>query len=111
LSAANLQELPDETTVVAVASGNSFLSSPEKFSSLACLPVGAHLILRCRADWRNATVVSIAPDQVTLSVASPSGRTYRVRRPPDSPIFFDNSIPVLGEGSWRALLARYDSRW
>ena len=97
--------------MVAVASGISFLLSPENSSSLACLPIGAHLVIRCRSDWRNATVVSVTTEHVALSVASPSGRTYRVRRALDSPIFFDGSIPVLGEGSWRAALARYDSRW
>ncbi len=79
--------------------------------TLATLPVGAHLILRCRKDWRDATVVASTPDKVTLSVGAPSGRTYRVRRPPDSIIFFDGSIPVLGEGLWRVLLVNYDTRW
>jgi hypothetical protein len=82
--------------------------------TLAALPLGAHLILRCRKDWRDATVVAHAPDCVTLSVGSPKGRTYRVRRTPDAALFLDGSIPILGESktlSWRCGLARYDVRW
>ena len=79
--------------------------------SLADLPTGARLILRCRKDWRNATVTAITIEAITLSVCSPSGHTYRVRRPPDSILLLDGSIPVLGEGSWRVGLARYERRW
>ena len=79
--------------------------------TLGSLPVGARLVLRCRADWRAATVAAFEPERVVLSVASPAGHTYRVRRPFDSPLAFDGGIPVLGEGCWRAGLARYDLRW
>ena len=107
----NFQELPEQT-ISLVASDDSFVSTSENFPTLACLPVGAHLILRCRADWREATVVQITPERVTLSVGAPRGTTYRVRRPPHSLLFFDGSVPVLGEGcGWRAALVRYDSRW
>ena len=82
-------------------------------ATLGSLPVGARLILRCRADWRAATVASFEPAlaRVVLNVASPTGHTYRVRRPHDSPLAFDGGIPVLGGGGWRAGLARYDVRW
>ena len=87
-------------------------SSPATASlTLAALPLGGRLILRCRADWRNATIVAIDLDRVTLSVLSPTGRTYRVRRPPASLLSLDGAIPVLGTGSWRAGFARYDARW
>lgn len=79
--------------------------------TLSSLPVGARLILRCRKDWRDATIVAVTPEAVTLSVFSPKGRTYRLRRPLDSPLSFDGPIPVLGEGHWRTGLARYDARW
>jgi hypothetical protein len=79
--------------------------------TLGSLPVGARLILRCRKDWRDATVTAVTPEVVTLSVTSPKGRTYRLRRPPASLLFFDGPIPVLGEGHWRTGIARYDSRW
>jgi hypothetical protein len=75
--------------------------------------VGARLILRCRADWRAATVASFDPDRgrVVLNVASPHGHTYRVRRPADAALIYDGHLAVLGEGQWRAGLARYDVRW
>jgi hypothetical protein len=87
------------------------VSLPSAQLKLAALPVGARLILRCRKDWRDATVVAASIESITLSVGSPTGRTYRVRRSPDSPLSLDGSIPVLGEGSWRAHFARYDARW
>ena len=82
-------------------------------ATLGTLPVGARLILRCRADWRAATVAAFDPERgrVILNVASPGGHTYRVRRPADSPLTHDGHLPVLGEGQWRAGLARYDVRW
>jgi len=81
--------------------------------TLGSLPVGARLILRCRADWRAAAVAGFDPERgrVVLSVASPNGHTYRVRRPHDSPLAHDGHLPVLGEGQWRAGLAHYDVRW
>lgn len=80
-------------------------------ATLGSLPVGARIILRCRADWRTATVAAIGPERVILNVASPTGYTYRVRRPHDAALIFDGNVPVLGEGCWRAGLARYDVRW
>jgi hypothetical protein len=89
-------------------------ATPDAPPTLASLLPGARLVLRCRKDWRAASVAAIEPDCVRLNVASPSGYTYRVRRPHDSPLTFDGSIPVLGAGDravWRVSLARYDGRW
>lgn len=83
----------------------------EERLTLAQLTIGARLILRCRKDWRDATITSTFDGIVTLSVGSPSGHTYRVRRPSDSPLSIDGSIPVLGEGHWRMGRVRYDIRW
>lgn len=83
----------------------------ENILTLGSLHVGARIVLRCRKDWRDATVAARSLDVITLSVGSPSGHTYRVRRPADSPLSLDGSIPVLGEGSWRAGRVRYDLRW
>jgi hypothetical protein len=85
----------------------------EETQTLGSLPIGARLILRCRADWRVATVAAFDTEmgRVVLNVASPTGHTYRVRRPHDAALARDGSIPVLGEGCWRAGLARYDVRW
>lgn len=81
--------------------------------TLGSLPIGARLVLRCRKDWRTASVAAFEPDlsRVVLSIASPSGHTYRLRRPADSTLTLDGPIPVLGEGHWRPGLVRYDERW
>lgn len=86
---------------------------PARAPTLDSLPVGARLVLRCRKDWRAATVAACEPElgRVVLSVASPSGHTYRLRRPADAALTLDGSIPVLGEGHWRPGLVRYDFRW
>lgn len=106
----NEHERPPEAGAIESTTGGLDVSSTET-RSLASLPVGARLILRCRKDWRDATVVAVSVEAVTLSVISPTGRTYRLRRPPDSPIAFDGPIPVLGTGHWRTGLARYHGRW
>lgn len=105
---ARAQAAPPDGLIVSVVGGAG--SEP---TTLGSLPVGARLILRCRADWRAATVASFEPDlgRVVLNVASPHGHTYRVRRPAGAALNFDGHLPVLGEGQWRAGLARYDVRW
>jgi len=97
----------------ASSSAAEFSSTETCAATLGSLPVGARLILRCRADWRAATVAAFesATARVVLNVASPTGHTYRVRRPHDSLLKYDGHLPVLGEGGWRAGLARYDVRW
>jgi hypothetical protein len=79
---------------------------------LADLPVGARLLVRSRVDWPFATVAAANVEKMTLTVCSPTGRTYRLRRPPDLPLMLDGHIPIAGDpGSWRISLARYDLRW
>ena len=108
------QERPPEALVTeAPPDGLSLSAEDAPAATLGSLPVGARLILRCRADWRAATVASFEPDaaRVVLNVASPNGHTYRVRRPADATLTYDGHLPILGEGQWRAGLARYDVRW
>jgi hypothetical protein len=112
---------PDDSaaTLTALITSGGLDSSPAieaaaTGTTLGALPLGAHLVLRCRKDWRTATVVRIELEKITLSVSSPTGRTYRMRRPPDAPLTFDHNIPLLDAGKpscWRAGLARYDVRW
>ena len=105
---------PPSASVTDAAHGGPFLSTEETtIVTLGSLPVGARLILRCRADWRAATVAAYEVElgRVILNVASPKGGTYRVRRPSDTSLTHDGHIPILGEGHWRAGLARYDVRW
>jgi hypothetical protein len=101
----------DDVALATVSGGLPVSTVTENTLTLARLPIGAHLILRCRKDWRDATVVAVTLEAVTLSVGTPRGRTYRVRRPPDARLSFEGEIPVLGEGSWRAGFAKYDIRW
>jgi hypothetical protein len=112
---------PDDSAIALLAPGGLDSSTVIEAAveavmatTLAALPLGAHLLLRCRKDWRTATIVRIELEKITLSVSSPTGRTYRMRRPPDAPLTFDGSIPLLGKTAsscWRAGLARYDVRW
>ena len=113
LLSANVERPPDvAAALTGAASGGLDVSEPSVDDlTLGSLPVGARLILRCRKDWRDACIAAISEEEITLSVSSPSGHTYRVRRPHTSPLTRDGSIPVLGEGSWRNLRVRYDLRW
>ncbi|MCA1593435.1 MAG: hypothetical protein LC754_12465 [Acidobacteria bacterium] len=106
-----LSRPPDAGATDTPPDGLSSFQTEVENLTLAALLVGARLILRCRKDWRAATVASIEPERITLSVGSPSGHTYRVRRPADSPLTLDGPVPILGEGQWRAGLVRYDLRW
>lgn len=107
-------ERSSDAAAPAVDADGLFPSPPPAAApTLGSLPVGARLILRCRKDWRAASVAAFELDlgRVVLSVASPSGHTYRLRRPADATLSLDGPLPVLGEGSWRACFARYDLRW
>jgi hypothetical protein len=109
---ANIERPPDVAAALAAQSdGLDASQATENILTLGDLPVGARLILRCRKDWRDATIAAVSLETITLSVGSPSGHTYRVRRPADSTLALDGSIPVLGEGCWRAGRVRYDLRW
>ena len=113
---AELERSPETEAVKLLINGDLVSSATEAqpVRTLAELPLGARLILRCRKDWRMATVAAVALDVITLTVCSPSGHTYRVRRPLDAPLTFDGIIPLLGEttsAGWRVALARYDVRW
>jgi hypothetical protein len=112
------QQGPPSASVNDVAHGGPSLSTQDSTqdetpATLGSLPVGARLILRCRADWRAATVAAYEAGlgRVILNVASPKGGTYRVRRPAESQLSYDGHVPLLGEGQWRAAFARYDVRW
>lgn len=105
-----LRRPPDDAAIDAPPGGLA-LSSETQALTLGSLPVGARLILRCRKDWRVAAVALVGTEAVTLTVASPTGGSYRVRRPLDAPLSLDGAIPILGEGTWRVGLARYDPRW
>jgi hypothetical protein len=79
--------------------------------TLAELHIGSKLLLRCKTDWRDATVVAIREERVTLLVCSPTGYSYKVRKDADEELDFHGDIPLLGEGDWKEEIARYDVRW
>ena len=90
------------------------VETAEKQIKLAQLPTGTRLLVRSRTDWRFAAVSKVADERVVLTVCSPTGRTYRLRREMDSEITFDGTIPVLlsqYDDNWHDNFGRYDSRW
>ncbi len=82
--------------------------------TLASIPLGGRLLVRSKKDWRVAVVSRIAEDQITISVASPTGYNYRLRRSIDATISFDGRIPFLvieESDTWRDNFSAYDVRW
>jgi hypothetical protein len=82
--------------------------------TLANIPLGGRLLVRSKKDWRVAVVCRIAEDQITISVASPKGYNYRLRRPTDAAINLDGRIPFLfieDSDTWRENFSSYDMRW
>ena len=82
--------------------------------TLANIPLGGRLLVRSKTDWRVAVVCRIAEDKITISVASPKGYNYRLRRPLDAVIDFDGRIPYLiadTTETWRENFTSYDVRW
>ena len=78
------------------------------------LPIGSRLLVRSKTDWRFAAVSKIADERIVLTVCSPTGRTYRLRREFDTAVAIDGSIPVLLHDvaeNWRDNFSRYDVRW
>lgn len=85
-----------------------------KPKKLCELPTGARILYRSKVDWRCAVISRFGPEKATLSVCSPTGRTYRLQRLLEAEIVFDGKIPILiGEESedWRENLTSYDPRW
>ncbi len=82
--------------------------------TLENFPVGSRLLVRSRANWRFAAVSKIVEERVVLTVCSPTGRTYRLRRAFDSKVFMEGIIPILvydADDSWRDNFGQYDVRW
>lgn len=76
--------------------------------------VGARIIVRSRVDWRTAVVSRRVEDLVTLSIASPTGYNYRIRRNAEMRVELDGQIPVLHSDladNWKDNFSRYDVRW
>jgi hypothetical protein len=81
---------------------------------LHTLPIGARLLVRTKIDWRSAVVSQVSVEKVVISVCSPTGRTYRLRRALETEIIFDGTIPILKietDEDWRENFTKYDFRW
>ena len=90
------------------------MESTEAQITLAKIPLGGRLLVRSKTDWRVAVVCRIGEDKVTISVASPKGYNYRLRRPLDAVVDFDGRIPYLiaeTNETWRDNFTSYDVRW
>ena len=82
--------------------------------TLSELPVGSRLVVRSKVDWRFAAVSKVVEERVVLTVCSPKGGTYRLRRQSDTILIRDGLLYVLPydcEDTWRDNFGRYDSRW
>ena len=82
--------------------------------TLARIPLGGRLLVRSKKDWRTAVVSRIAEGSITISVASPRGGCYRLRRVPETLITYDGRIPYLQFDpveNWRENFSAYDVRW
>ena len=78
------------------------------------LPIGSRLLYRSKSDWRTAAIARHGEEKVTLTICSPTGRTYRLSRMHDTEIIFEKNIPVLRteyDDHWRDNLTVYDRRW
>lgn len=90
------------------------MGASQAVMNLANLPLGGRLLVRSRTDWRTAVVSRVGEDGITLSVASPKGRNYRLRRDPDLKIDCENGLHYLHSEhaeQWRENFASYDRRW
>ncbi|MGE3467892.1 MAG: hypothetical protein AB7J13_13290 [Pyrinomonadaceae bacterium] len=90
------------------------METPKVQITLSQLPIGSRLMVRSRLDWRFAAVSKVAEERIVLTVCSPTGRTYRLRREFDAAIEIDGNVPVLvhdEKEDWRENFTRYDGRW
>lgn len=82
--------------------------------TLGEFPLGGRLLVRSKKDWRVAVVSRKTDEFISLSIASPTGYNYRMRKTAEAIIAFDGVIPFLVKeeaGPWRENFSVYDSRW
>lgn len=78
------------------------------------MPLGGRILIRSRVDWRTAVISRITDDGVTLSVASPKGRNYRLRRTREHAVGVVNGLHFLVSENvekWNDNFTVYDYRW
>lgn len=90
------------------------MESTETRLTLGEFPLGGRLLVRSKKDWRVAVVSRKTDEFISLSIASPTGYNYRIRRTLESEITFDGRIPILAKEEtepWRENFSSYDMRW
>ncbi len=90
------------------------MESAKALTKLSDIPVGGRLLVRSRVDWRTAVVSRISDEVITLSVASPRGRNYRIRKTAEQAVGITNGLYFLVSETcdkWNENFAAYDSRW
>ena len=108
------RSLSDPVGQVRLQSFSKRLAPSETQITLQELPIGSRLLVRSRTDWRFAAVARVPEERIVLTVCSPTGRSYRLRRDKDCEIVFEGKIPILTHlenDSWRDNFASYDLRW
>lgn len=85
----------------------------ENSMTLGDLVVGFRVLFKSKKEWRSAVVTRKSDEFVSLSVASPSGYSYRIRRQSNLSIKFDGDVPLIATRGdrWRESLSKYDPRW
>jgi hypothetical protein len=81
---------------------------------LGQLPIGARLVVRSKKDWRTAAVSRRIEETVVLTICSPSGHCYRLRRTLNEGIMLEGGIHVLvaaHDDHWKDNFSSYDKRW
>jgi hypothetical protein len=95
---------------------SSIFPAPEIQIKLSDLPIGARVLVRSRTDWRAAAISRIIdePAMVVLTVSSPSGYSYRLRRELTTEVIIEGGFAILpadSDDSWREYFSVYDRRW
>jgi len=95
---------------------SSIFPAPEIQIKLSDLPIGARVLVRSRTDWRAAAISRIIdePAMVVLTVSSPSGYSYRLRRELTTEVIIEGGFAILpadSDDSWRENFSVYDRRW
>src|SRR5215203_3708420 len=106
--------VPYPTARVRIQQIPKILETAKDLIRLEQLGVGSRLVVRSRSGWRFAAVSKIVEERIVLTVCSPTGRTYRLRRDVDSEISMEGTIPVLvydDVEDWRSNFCQYDVRW
>lgn len=71
-------------------------------------------MVRSRTDWRTACIAAVRADRVVITVSSPTGRNYRLRRDLGCEVSHFGGIPFLicdHDEDWRTNFGKYDKRW